>query len=67
VLPADILGHVYEQFLGRVIRLTAGYQAKVEDKPRGQESGGVYYTPLKFLANFLRWLVYPPTTTTLVN
>ena len=33
VLPADILGQVYEQFLGKVIRLTAGHQAKVEEKP----------------------------------
>jgi predicted type IV restriction endonuclease len=33
VLPADILGQVYERFLGRVIRLTAGHQAKVEEKP----------------------------------
>ncbi|MBZ0142273.1 MAG: hypothetical protein K8F56_01745, partial [Rhodocyclaceae bacterium] len=30
VLPADILGQVYERFLGSVIRLTAGGQAKVE-------------------------------------
>ncbi|MBI3177424.1 MAG: restriction endonuclease subunit R, partial [Chloroflexi bacterium] len=30
VLPAEILGNVYEQFLGKVIRLTAGHQAKVE-------------------------------------
>jgi len=33
VLPADILGQVYEQCLGKVIRLTAGHQAKVEEKP----------------------------------
>jgi hypothetical protein len=33
VLSADILGQVYEQFLGKVIRLTAGHQAKVEEKP----------------------------------
>ena len=33
VLPADILGQVYEQFLGKVIRLTAGHQAKIEEKP----------------------------------
>jgi hypothetical protein len=45
VLPADILGQVYEQFLGKVIRLTAGYQAKVEDKPEVKKAGGVYYTP----------------------
>jgi hypothetical protein len=45
VLPADILGQVYEQFLGKVIRLTAGHQAKVEDKPEVKKAGGVYYTP----------------------
>jgi len=45
VLPADILGQVYEQFLGKVIRLTAGHRAKVEDKPEVKKAGGVYYTP----------------------
>jgi type I restriction-modification system DNA methylase subunit/predicted type IV restriction endonuclease len=45
VLSADILGQVYEQFLGKVIRLTAGHQAKVEDKPEVKKAGGVYYTP----------------------
>jgi type I restriction-modification system DNA methylase subunit len=45
VLPADILGQVYEQFLGKVIRLTAGHHAVVEDKPEVKKAGGVYYTP----------------------
>jgi hypothetical protein len=45
VLPAEILGHVYEQFLGQVIRLTHGHRAVVEDKPEVRRSGGVYYTP----------------------
>ena len=45
VLPADILGQVYERFLGKVIRLTAGGQAKVEEKPEVRKAGGVYYTP----------------------
>ncbi|PZR76095.1 MAG: restriction endonuclease subunit M [Chthoniobacterales bacterium] len=45
VLPADILGQVYEQFLGKVIRLTENHQAKVEDKPEVKKAGGVYYTP----------------------
>ena len=44
-LSADILGQVYEQFLGKVIRLTAGHQAKVEEKPEVRKAGGVYYTP----------------------
>lgn len=45
VLPADILGQVYEQFLGKVIRLTAGHRAVVEFKPEVKKAGGVYYTP----------------------
>ncbi len=42
---ADILGQVYEQFLGKVIRLTAGHQAKVEQKPEVRKAGGVHYSP----------------------
>jgi hypothetical protein len=45
VLPADILGQVYEQFLGKVIRLTEGHHAVIEDKPEVKKAGGVYYTP----------------------
>lgn len=45
VLPADILGQVYEQFLGKVIRLTAGHHAVVEKKPEVRKAVGVYYTP----------------------
>jgi hypothetical protein len=45
VLPAEILGQVYEQFLGKVITLTTGHRAKVEDKPEVKKAGGVFYTP----------------------
>ncbi|MDD3247844.1 MAG: TaqI-like C-terminal specificity domain-containing protein [Methanosarcina sp.] len=45
VFPADILGHVYEQFLGKVIRLTDTHQAKIEEKPEVKKAGGVFYTP----------------------
>jgi type I restriction-modification system DNA methylase subunit len=45
VMPAEILGNVYEQFLGKVIRLTVSHQAKVEEKPEVKKAGGVYYTP----------------------
>jgi hypothetical protein len=44
VMPADILGQVYEQFLGKVIRLTSK-GAVVEEKPEVKKAGGVYYTP----------------------
>jgi len=45
VIGADILGQVYEQFLGSVIRLTPGHRAVVEQKPEVRKAGGVYYTP----------------------
>jgi type I restriction-modification system DNA methylase subunit len=45
VLPADVLGQVYEQFLGKVIRLTPAHRAVVEEKPEVKKAGGVYYTP----------------------
>ena len=45
VLAADTLGNVYEQFLGKVIRLTPSHQAKIEEKPAVKKAGGVFYTP----------------------
>jgi len=44
-IPSDILGQVYERFLGKVIRLTEGHRAKVEEKPEVRKAGGVFYTP----------------------
>lgn len=45
VLSVEILGSAYEQFLGKVIRITPGHVAKVEEKPEVRKAGGVYYTP----------------------
>lgn len=45
VLPIDILGQVYEQFLGKVIVLSPAHRATVKDKPEVKKAGGVYYTP----------------------
>ncbi|HKV57729.1 MAG TPA: N-6 DNA methylase [Ktedonobacteraceae bacterium] len=44
-LPADVLGQVYEQFLGKVIRLAPSHQVTIEEKPEVRKAGGVYYTP----------------------
>jgi hypothetical protein len=52
VLPADVLGQVYEQFLGKVIRLTSGHRAVVEDKSEVKKAGGVYYTPT-YIVNYI--------------
>ncbi len=57
VLPAEILGQVYEQFLGKVIRLTAGRRAVVEDKPEVKKTGGVFYTPAYIVDYIVRQTV----------
>jgi hypothetical protein len=44
VLSADTLGSVCEQFLGKVICLTAGSRAVVEDKPEVKKAGGILYS-----------------------
>ena len=51
-IPVEILGQVYEQFLGSVIRLTPGGQAKVEEKPEVRKAGGVYYTP-RYIVDYI--------------
>ena len=57
VLPPEVLGQVYEQFLGQVIRLTAGHRAKVEEKPEVKKAGGVYYTPTYIVDYIVRQTV----------
>ncbi len=57
VISADILGQVYEQFLGKVIRLTAGHRAVIEYKPEVRKAGGVYYTPTYIVEHIVRHTV----------
>ncbi len=57
IVPADILGQVYEQFLGKVIRLTDGHRAVVDDKPEVKKAGGVYYTPTYIVDYIVRQTV----------
>lgn len=45
VIPPEILGQVYERFLGKVIRLTPSHNVRIEQKPEVRKAGGVYYTP----------------------
>ena len=44
VMPADILGRVYEEFLGSKI-VIRNHKATIEVKPEVRRAGGVYYTP----------------------
>ena len=49
VVAVDLLGSIYERFLGQEITVTPRDGVKVEDKPEVRHAGGVYYTP--------RWVV----------
>lgn len=44
-MPADILGRIYEQFLGEEITVDSNSTVTVELKPEYRKGGGVYYTP----------------------
>jgi hypothetical protein len=43
MIPTDILGQVYEQFLGKVIRLTSGHQPWWKTSPRSRKPA-VFFT-----------------------
>ena len=44
VFPADVLGQVYEQFLGKTI-IQSDREVTTDEKPEVRKAGGVYYTP----------------------
>ncbi len=45
IMPVEIIGNAYEQFLGKIIRITKAHHAVIEEKPEVRKAGGVYYTP----------------------
>lgn len=45
VIGVELLGSIYERYLGNTIRVTPGGRVKVEEKPEVRKAGGVYYTP----------------------
>ncbi|MBN2544715.1 MAG: N-6 DNA methylase, partial [Spirochaetes bacterium] len=52
IIEPEILGRIYEKFLGSKIRLTESHQAKVEEKMEVRKAGGVYYTP-EYIVNYI--------------
>ena len=56
VLPLEILGQAYEQFLGKTIKYIRktkyGHKVKIEEKPEVRKAGGVYYTP-QYIVNYI--------------
>lgn len=51
VIGVELLGTIYEQYLGKTIRLTEK-RVKVEEKPEVRKAGGVYYTP-KWVVSYI--------------
>ena len=45
VIPIDILGKSYEQFLGKEIVIDSQKKLSIQQKPEVKKAGGVYYTP----------------------
>jgi type I restriction-modification system DNA methylase subunit len=54
----DILGIVYERFLGNVVTVKKG-QATIEEKPEVRHAGGVYYTPRFIVDTIIRRVIGP--------
>jgi hypothetical protein len=51
VIPVEILGSVYERFLGKVVR-PHGRGITIEEKPEVRKAGGVYYTP-RYIVDYI--------------
>jgi type I restriction-modification system DNA methylase subunit len=51
VIGVELLGSIYERYLGNTIRLTPK-QVRVEEKPEVRKAGGVYYTP-KYIVDYI--------------
>jgi hypothetical protein len=51
VIPVEILGIIYERFLGKVVR-PKGRGVTIEEKPEVRKAGGVYYTP-RYIVDYI--------------
>ena len=51
VIGVELLGSIYERYLGNTIRVTPK-QVRVEEKPEVRKAGGVYYTP-KYIVDYI--------------
>ncbi|MGL4562447.1 MAG: Eco57I restriction-modification methylase domain-containing protein, partial [Brevinema sp.] len=50
-IPVEILGSIYEHFLGKTIYIT-DKRVRIEDKPEVKKAKGVYYTP-QYIVNYI--------------
>ncbi|MGC1829758.1 MAG: N-6 DNA methylase [Candidatus Acidiferrales bacterium] len=51
VVPVELLGSVYERYLGNTLRITSK-RVHIEQKPEVRKARGVYYTP-EYVVNYI--------------
>lgn len=56
-VPADMLGQVYERFLGKVIRWSTDRHVIIEPRPEVRKAGGVFYTPTSVVESIVNTTV----------
>lgn len=59
ILKVEILGAIYERFLGSVIKIENNGNVIVEMKPEVKKAGGVFYTP-KYIVDYMVSKVVAP-------
>ena len=53
-ITADILGEVYEQYLGKILEQTKSGKAKLKDGQAHRKEQGIYYTPTYIVENIVK-------------
>ena len=56
-IPVEVLGHVYERFLGKIVQFSDCPKVDVIEKPEVRKAGGVYYTPTYIVDYIVRHTV----------
>src|SRR5205823_14889859 len=51
-LPVEILGSVYERFIGRAVVVSNAGRVTVKEKPEVRKAGGIYYTP-RYIVDYI--------------
>jgi hypothetical protein len=59
VIAVDLLGSIYERFLGQEITIDGHGAVQIEDKPEVRHAGGVYYTPQWVVDRIVEHVVGP--------
>jgi adenine-specific DNA-methyltransferase len=51
-IPVEILGSIYERFLGQQVKIQGNRKISIEEKKEVKKAGGVYYTP-EYIVKFI--------------